>query len=199
MIGIAHWFQNDFFIDHSSKPRINREPRRLDDRSTRSKKGRALVERMIEKKIAIDVSHLPRAAFDEVVELNANRSPLVASHSKARSLCNVPRNLAGDQIREIAKSGGLIGICLHEPLLVEGEKRATLANVLDHIAHVRRVAGIGHVAIGSDPEGKIKTPLGLGRVEDLPKIGAGLKKRGYSEGEIEAILWRNASRALPSE
>ena len=186
-------------IDHSGKPRVNQEPRRLDDRSKLSKKGRALIERMIEKKITIDVSHLRRSAFDEIAKLNANRTPLVASHSNARSLCDVPRNLADDQIRAIAKSGGLIGICLHEPLLVEGEKRATLTNVLDHIAHVRQIAGIGHVAIGSDLEGKIKTPLGLGRIEDLPKIGAGLKKRGYSDGEVEAILWRNALRALTNE
>ena len=190
MIGIAHWFHNEFFTDPAASIRTNQEPRRLDDRAV-------LPQRMIEKRIVIDVSHLPRAAFDEVIAINANRTPLVASHSNARALCDVPRNLDDAQLRAIAKSKGLVGVCLHQPLLVEGEKRATVSDVVDHIDHIRRVAGNAHVAIGTDFEGRIKTPQGLGRFETLTKIGEEMKRRGYSESDLDAVLWENAVRMLP--
>lgn len=197
MIGIAHWFQNDFFTDPAEPVRANREPRRLDDRMVLSEQGRALVGRLIEKGILIDVSHLRRAAFDEVVALNAGRTPLVASHSNARAVCDVPRNLDDSQIRAIAESGGLIGVCLHQPLLVAGERRAGVADVVDHIDHLRQVAGAAHVAIGSDFEGGITTPSGLGRFADLGKLGEEMAKRGYPPADRDAILWKNAQRLLP--
>ncbi len=198
MIGIAHWFQNDFFTDPAEPVRPNKEPRYLYDRTVLSEKGRTLIERMIEKKILIDVSHLRAAAFDAVVELNAGRTPLVASHSNARALCDVPRNLEDSQIRAIAKTGGVIGICLHQPLLVGASERATVMDVVDQIDHITQLVGAAHVAIGTDFEGRITTPEGLGFFTDLGKIGDEMKARGYALEERNAILWRNALRLLPS-
>lgn len=114
-IGIAHWFQNDFIAD--AKFVNHREPNRLTDESLLTQKGVALLKRMIEKKMVVDVSHLCRAAFDQVVRINASRTPLFASHSKARALCDVPRNRNDGQLRAIAKSAGLIGVCLDQPLM----------------------------------------------------------------------------------
>ncbi len=56
-----------------------------------------------------------------------------------------------------------------------------------------------HVAIGTDFEGRIKTPNGLGRFVDLPTIGAQLKKLGYTAVELDAVLWKNVLRILPSQ
>jgi membrane dipeptidase len=122
---------------------------------------------------------------------------LVASHSNARALCDVPRNLDDSQIRAIAQSNGLIGVCLHQPLLVEGENRATMADVVKHIDHIRKVAGATHVALGTDFEGRITNPQGLGRIEDLATIREELQKRRYSESDLDAILWQNVLRLVP--
>jgi membrane dipeptidase len=197
MIGIAHWFHNEFFVDPEEPGNSDRPPRPLTDRSTLSARGRTLLHRMVEKEMITDVSHLRKAAFYEVVAINANRAPLVASHSNSRSISDVARNLDDDQLRAIAISNGLIGISLHQPLLATGSERATVKDVVDHIDHVKRVVGTEHVAIGTDFEGGITTPVGLERIEYVTKVRDEMRARGYSEAEIGMIMWRNALRILP--
>ena len=197
MIGIAHWFHNELLVDPAEPDNFSQTPRPLTDRSILSERGRIIVNRMIAKKIIIDVSHLGKTAFYEVVAINANRTPLVASHSNSRSALDVARNLDDSQLRAIALSNGLIGISLHEPLLTTGNKRATVKDVVDHIAHMKRVVGPRHVAIGTDFEGGITTPVGLERIEYMAKVREEMRARGFSESEIEMIMWQNVLRILP--
>ena len=85
---------------------------------------------------------------------------------------------------------------------VEAERRArglsdaTLDDVLDHVDHAVRVAGVDHVGIGTDFDGIPTTPDGLGDVTRLPWLTYGLLKRGYSEGDVRKILGANALRVL---
>ena len=74
--------------------------------------------------------------------------------------------------------------------------RATLAEVADHIDHVRRLAGIDHVGLGSDFDGITATPLGLASVADYPVLLAELLRRGYSDGEVQKVAGANALRVL---
>lgn len=76
------------------------------------------------------------------------------------------------------------------------EIQATLADVADHIDHVRRVAGIDHVGIGSDFDGISSVPEGLESVDRLPHLVAELLRRGYSEAEVEKVVGRNLLRVL---
>jgi membrane dipeptidase len=73
---------------------------------------------------------------------------------------------------------------------------ATLADVANHIDHVRKVAGIDHIGIGSDFDGIQSTPVGLEDVSTYPALFAELLARGYSESDLEKIAGRNVLRVL---
>jgi membrane dipeptidase len=73
---------------------------------------------------------------------------------------------------------------------------ATLAMVADHIDHMRQVAGIDHVGIGSDFDGIQSTPIGLEDVSKYPALTAELLRRGYSEGDVQKVLGQNVLRVM---
>ena len=74
--------------------------------------------------------------------------------------------------------------------------RGTLAQVLDHIDHITKVAGIDHVGIGSHFDGITSSPVGLEDVSSYPRITQGLLDRGYSEDAIRKILGGNVLRVF---
>jgi membrane dipeptidase len=74
--------------------------------------------------------------------------------------------------------------------------RATLEQVADHVEHVRRVAGIEHVGIGSDFDGITSVPLGLEGVGDFPALLAELLRRGWTDEEIKKLAGLNALRVF---
>ena len=75
---------------------------------------------------------------------------------------------------------------------------ATLAQVADHIEHVRRVAGVDHVGIGSDFDGIDFVPAGLEDVSKFPDLFAELIRRGWSDDDLKKLAGRNLLRALRS-
>jgi membrane dipeptidase len=152
--------------------------------------GRAVLRRMEELGIIMDVSHLSEAAFWDAVR--TTRGPLVASHSNAATLRAHPRNLTDEQLRAIAARGGVVGIDFYPEFLGE----ATLERVLDHIDHMVKVMGIDHVALGSDFDGIPQTRRGLEDVSRLPNLTAGLLRRGYTTEQIHKILGANALRVF---
>ena len=74
--------------------------------------------------------------------------------------------------------------------------KATLANVADHIDHIRKVAGIDHIGIGGDFDGIESVPEGLENVESYPRLFAELLRRGYSESDLEKIAGLNVLRVM---
>jgi membrane dipeptidase len=74
--------------------------------------------------------------------------------------------------------------------------RGTVADVVDHIDYMVKVAGIDHVGLGGDFDGVTSVPVGLEDVSGYPRITDELLKRGYSEANIHKILGGNALRAL---
>lgn len=74
--------------------------------------------------------------------------------------------------------------------------RATLEQVADHVEHVRQVAGIDHVGIGSDFDGIESVPLGLESVADYPALFAELMRRGWSDEDLGKLAGRNVLRAF---
>jgi membrane dipeptidase len=74
--------------------------------------------------------------------------------------------------------------------------RATIGEVADHIDHIRKVAGIDHIGIGSDFDGITQTIPGLDDVSTYPALTAELLKRGYSDGDVRKILGENVLRAF---
>lgn len=172
--------------------------------------GVEAVELMESVGMLVDVSHLNMAGTDHVLEI-ATR-PVIASHSSARSLCDVHRNLTDDRIKAIAATGGVIGINFFY-LFVDAEN-ATLDRLIDHIEHVASVAGIDHVGLGPDfikeiadtfmsefedidisrvPEGTTGTP------RDFPIVADALSKRGFAAEDVTKIMGQNFLRVFRSE
>ena len=73
---------------------------------------------------------------------------------------------------------------------------ATLAQVADHIEHVRRTAGVDHVGIGSDFDGISYVPRGLEDVSSFPRLFAELIRRGWSDDDLKKLAGRNVLRAM---
>jgi len=76
------------------------------------------------------------------------------------------------------------------------EPRATVAQMADHIDHIRKVAGIDHIGIGGDYDGMPSGPEGMEDVSGYPRLFAELARRGYSKGDLEKIASRNMMRVM---
>lgn len=162
--------------------------------------GRALLPRLAEAGIALDLTHLSDAAFWEAIE--AFDGPVHVSHGNCRALVPNQRQLSDDQIRAVAERGGVIGAALDAWMLelgwVKGRSRREgvgLERVADHVAHVCELAGgTAHAGIGSDLDGGFGTeqsPEGLETVADLALIGPLLAARGFGVEDVRNVLHGN--------
>jgi membrane dipeptidase len=144
----------------------------------------------------MDVSHVSDAAFADIAAIaRKHGAPVVATHSNARALAKVPRNLTDEQLRVIAETGGVTGINFHAQF-VNGTNEATLADVVKQTLYMVKVAGIDHVAVGSDFDGGIKTPEGLDDASTFPALAAALRRKGLSYEDVLKIFSLNALRVL---
>ena len=71
-----------------------------------------------------------------------------------------------------------------------------VADVADHIEHIREVAGVDHIGLGGDLDGVIALPDGLGGVEGYPNLLVELADRGWSDADLAKLTWHNALRVL---
>ena len=164
-----------------------------------TERGRVFVRRAFELGLIVDVSHASdRALADIVAQARPAHGVVVATHSNARALADHPRNLSDAQLRAIAATGGVIGVNFHGPFLARG-RRARLRDVVRQIQHLREVAGIEHVAIGSDFEGDIRPPEELRDASRFPELAAALAQAGLSTSEVRKIFAENALRVLCGE
>lgn len=185
----GHRFDNAFFDSPEGGG-----PVLLGDSSRFSATGWELLDRANRLGMILDLSHLPPQAFRQVVESNSGHSRLIVSHANAHAICPTSRNLTDAQIRAIAQTDGLIGVCLHQPLLNADPKVAGMEAVTDHIEYLVKVAGPDHVCLGTDLEGNIRPAQGLEKIENMAKIRKELLKRGMAPGTVEKVMWQNAQR-----
>ncbi|MFN7117568.1 MAG: dipeptidase [Saprospiraceae bacterium] len=170
-------------------------------------KGRALLKKMEELNIILDATHLCDDSFWEA--LDVYHGPVWASHNNCRSLVPHNRQFSNEQIRELINRGAVIGAAMDAWMLVPGWKRwistpqntpVLLQHVVNHIDHICQLAGnSNHAAIGSDLDGafgKEQCPSDIDTIADLQKLVPILQKRGYSEDDIENILYKNWIRFL---
>ena len=187
IVGLVHTQANEL-ASSSGDP----EPKRFG----LTEQGRVFVRRAFELGLVVDVSHASDRAVADVLSLaNELSGVVVATHSNARALANHPRNLSDAQLRAIAATGGVIGVNFHGPFLARG-RHARLHDVVRHIEHLRRVAGIEHVAIGSDFEGDIRPPEELRDAGRFPALATALAQAGFSAAEVRRIFADNALRVL---
>lgn len=156
-----------------------------------SAKGRALVAECNALGIMLDLSHLNEAGFDDVARLSD--APLVASHSAVHAICPSSRNLTDCQLRQIAESGGLVGLNFASGFLRPDGRRLPLQDLgvmIRHLDHLLSILGEGGVALGSDFDGALM-PRDLGDVAAVPNLIDAMRAHGYGETLIGRIASEN--------
>jgi membrane dipeptidase len=169
--------------------------------------GVELLAEMDNLNMILDVTHLTDEGF--VQALNLYKGPVWASHHNCRSLVHHQRQLTDEQIGILVERGAVIGGVLDCWMLCNDWKRGVddpaqsdvnLDKLLDHYDHICQLAGnADHVAIGSDLDGgygKEQSPYDLETIADLNKVRKLLSRRGYSEADIEKILYKNWLRFI---
>ncbi len=157
--------------------------------------GKALVRSCNKLGILVDLSHLNRAGFDDVVRIS--EAPLVATHSNAWALAPSSRNLQDDQLDAIAASGGTVGVnyavgfLRHDGQL---DPDTPVTEIVRHAEYLAERMGVEHVALGSDFDGAI-VPAELGDAAGLPVLVEALSER-FSEAEVRQIASENWLRVL---
>lgn len=169
-----------------------------------TKLGRELLEVMASFGAMLDLSHMAEDAFLESLDLYSGT--IIASHSNPRRFRNSDRHLSDDMIRRLVERDGVMGIVLYNRFLSDNwdksrpKRDITLQTVADAIDHVCQIAGsVNHVGLGSDFDGGFgvnQIPYEFDTVADLIRVGTVLRKRGYSEPDIEAIMGGNMLRKL---
>ena len=181
--------------------------------------GRDIVREMNRLGMLVDISHVSDSTFFDAVATSSD--PVIASHSSARALNSHRRNMSDEQLRAVARNGGVVNVNFYSAFIdqrflnqadsiervVQGEAAATAAQrrlarpklsiLIDHIVHIARVAGIDHVGIGSDFDGVSGLlPEGMDDVTRLPLIAQALLDRGFAEDDVRKVLGGNMMRVM---
>ncbi|GAB0115443.1 dipeptidase [Acidisoma sp. C75] len=160
-----------------------------------SELGRATIARMNRLGMLVDVSHASKEAMMQAARLS--ETPVIATHSSVRALCDHPRNLDDEQLDALAASGGVVQITLVSFFLRAGKKESevTLADYVDHIDYAARRVGVAHVGIGTDFDGGGGVS-GWRDASENPALTAELHRRGYDRAAIAALWGGNFLRLL---
>ncbi|HLJ11851.1 MAG TPA: membrane dipeptidase, partial [Planctomycetaceae bacterium] len=162
--------------------------------------GPALLREMDQVGMLLDVTHLADQSFWEALDIF--QGPVLASHHNCRALVPGDRQLADDQIKALIQRGAVIGAAFDAWMLTPGwvigvtqPDSCTLEKVVDHIDHICQLAGnANHCGMGTDLDGgfgKEQTPKDLDTIADLYKVADILSRRGYSQSDIDGIMYRN--------
>jgi membrane dipeptidase len=176
LIGLAHFFDNAYA---GSAHGI--------DKGGLTARGRQLIGEMERRGIIVDLAHSSPDAMRDALEIA--RKPPIVSHIGVKGTCNNVRNLSDEQLRSIARAGGVIGIG-DWPTAVCGDSAAAVARA---IRYAVGVVGDEHVALGSDFDGAVTTPFDASGLDSLTQA---LLDEGLPEASVRRILGENALGVL---
>jgi membrane dipeptidase len=183
-----------------------------------SKFGVKMVEGMNRLGILVDCSHVGYRTTMDAMEVS--KVPVVFSHSNAHTVFPSKRNIKDDQIKALAKSGGVIGMngfpgFVSKDSFVDKTRGPTLEQLLDHVDYIAKLVGTDHIGVGLDysigtpegyrrygyetdtyPEPPWHYPRGIDDISMLPNFTKGLVARGYSESDVRKILGENFIRVF---
>lgn len=149
--------------------------------------GLEVAGRMEDKGMIIDIAHLSHAGVKQL--LAVARRPVVSSHGGVQATCQTNRNLSDDEIKGVAKTGGIIGIGYWDGAICDTDPRA----IVRAMQHVRDLVGIQHVALGSDFDGATTTRFDT---SGLAQITQALLDAKFTPDEVRAVMGGNALRVI---
>ncbi|WP_375389736.1 dipeptidase [uncultured Amnibacterium sp.] len=169
-------------------------------------RGRDYIRELNRLGVLVDLSHVAVTTMHDALDVAT--APVLFSHSSCRALVGHPRNVPDDVLARLADNGGVVMVAFVPPF-VDGDYRAwfeggqegppprvPLARVADHIEHVREVAGVRHVGLGSDYDGFVHMPERMGGVDGFPPLLEELARRGWSAADLAALAGANVLRII---
>jgi len=153
--------------------------------------GGAVVRRMNQLGIIIDVSHSDGATLRDIAA--HSQSPIISSHAGARSVEDFERFLGDDEIRAIARTGGLVGLW---PYRYKGHGAADFAALMRHARHIADLVGAAHLCLGTDINGVPGMLAGYRGEKDVWLIAEHLESSGFSHDEVDGIMGGNFMRVF---
>lgn len=148
--------------------------------------GEKVIQEMNRVGMLVDLSHGGEESFWNAMEIS--RHPIVCSHASCRALCNHPRNLTDEQLKALARKGGVCQITFYHGFLrLENEGRATILDGLAHLMHAVKVMGVEHVGIGTDFDGDGGVP-GMADASEIINFTRLLLTKHFNEEDI-ALIW----------
>src|SRR5437667_484733 len=171
--------------------------------------GRDLVRECERLGVIVDLAHINAAGFNDILDITTK--PPIVSHTNARKYYDIERNIGDEQIKMVGARGGVIGI--NSVLVSPPKEDSTLDRYVDHIAYVIDLIGIDGVGIGFDffefiyrrwsEAERVEFHQKFPNVHFIPdllhhgqarNLTAKLIERGFNDGQIEKILFRNWMR-----
>ena len=149
--------------------------------------GRQIVRAMEAKGMIVDIAHCSHKCVADVLAMA--RRPVVSSHGGVQATCKVNRNLTDEEIRGVARTGGVIGIGYWDAAVCDLSPRS----IARAIRYVRELVGIQYVALGSDFDGSTTTRFD---VSQLVQVTQALVDDGFTPDEIRSVMGGNALRVL---
>ena len=183
-MGLTH-FSNTDWADSSTDEVVN---------DGLSPFGEEVVREMNRMGMLVDLAHTSPATMSDA--LNLAEALVIFSHAGAQALADHPRNVPDSILRRLTDNGGVVMQVFYPPYISIDDSIANISDVANHIEHIRTVAGINHVGIGSDFDGIPTYVEGLEDVSTFPALFMELARRGWTDQELSKLAGENLLRVM---